>query len=76
MTRVPCVLCGIWCTPMADYDTPVCARCDANHEAALLRLWEAPPPPARPRLAPLDGDTDRDLRELVRVLADMMAGVS
>lgn len=36
-----CCLCGMHCTPMADYEVPVCAVCDARHEDAVVRLLGA-----------------------------------
>ena len=30
-----CHLCGHDCIPMADYDIPICARCDADTEDGL-----------------------------------------
>lgn len=56
---------------MADYDLPVCARCDDNHERALMRMWDTPEWPLRV-LGRLHPDTDRDLRLLVHVLAELM----
>lgn len=42
-----CVICGRRCVPMADYDAPVCARCDAAQDdilaAAALAAYLAPP---------------------------------
>lgn len=32
-----CVVCRRACIPMADYDAPVCVRCDADVEAILTR---------------------------------------
>ncbi len=41
-----CVVCGRACTPMADYEQPVCLRCDAEHgeilAAAALTAAAAP----------------------------------
>jgi len=31
-----CVVCGQSCIPMADYDTPVCAPCDAGRPMQLV----------------------------------------
>ena len=68
-------MCKQWCTPMADYDdVPVCAKCDADHEAALIRLYTAPDMPHRWPIAarPLDDATRSDLREIVHLLAGLL----
>lgn len=68
----PCVVCFRLCTPMADYDVPVCHRCDAASEdrrwAFLttprgrgLPQWAADLPPSY-RTGP--GDPD-DIAELI-----------
>lgn len=37
-----CAVCGCPCVPMADYSQPVCPRCDASHEDAVLRMFMQP----------------------------------
>lgn len=41
-----CVVCGQPCTPLADYDYPVCHRCDAYGPDALQRTAPGPAPNA------------------------------
>lgn len=37
-----CVVCGRGCVPMADYEVPVCPRCDAAQEDILAAAIAAP----------------------------------
>lgn len=41
MTR--CIICLTGCIPMADYEHPVCIRCDARNDAAWVALLANPP---------------------------------
>ena len=45
-----CALCGIGCIPMADYQVPVCYRCDAAFEDRLLAALAPKLPPWAARL--------------------------
>lgn len=60
-----CVLCGMPCIPMADYDIPVCAHCDDLHQQALARL-DLLPIPAPERINVLCESTKAQARLLYR----------
>lgn len=65
MTRPRCILCDRQCTPMADYDHPVCPGCDEYAAVMLARI--------RQQWKPRQSDNVHALlRQLVHVIAEAM----
>ena len=69
MTRPNCVVCQRGCTPMADYELPVCVHCDDYAATMLERIRHTSPP----QVVGLPADVHALLKRLVHVLAEALA---
>lgn len=63
-----CTVCGQPCIPMADYDYPVCHRCDASRDATVI-TYSCDGHIRAPVTVPLDHDTRRLIGDLVAAVS-------